>query len=148
LRIYFIIIVLLSLFGCAATGGKYIEPKNLDNTNFSHITIYRTDVAYHSLNPENPFFYLDGKLVGKLGTGNSVTIKVAPGEHTLSSKESILFMPGSESGKLKGKFEAGKKYYFRYSKEFANVIPIGTGFIMSDSTTLQPATKENFQEKK
>ena len=91
---------------------------------------------------------LDDKLVGKLGTGSSVTFNVKPGEHTLSSKESILFMPGRESGKLKGVFDVGKKYYFRYSKEYANVVPTGTGYVMSDSTTLQPATEEGFKEKK
>ena len=145
---YLIVIVLLNLYGCVSTADKYIESANLDNNNSSQVTIYRTNVAYHSLNPEAPFFYIDDKFVGKIHTGGSVNFKILSGEHTLSSKESVLFMPGRESGKLKGVFETGKHYYFRYSKELANVVPTGSGFIMSDSTTLQPATEEGYKERK
>lgn len=75
-------------------------------------------------------------------------MKVNPGEHTLTSKESIFFVAGKESGHVKGQFKLGETYYFRYSKELANVITTGTGFFMSDSTTLQPVNESGFNERK
>lgn len=138
----------LLLLSCASTSNKYIEPNNLNDENSALVTIYRTDVSYHSLNPEKPFFYLDNNLVGKLGTGDYVSFKVSPGEHSLTSKESILFVPSKESGNVKGLFKAKEIYYFRYSKEHKNTISTGTGFFMTDSTTLQPVTESDFNERK
>ena len=148
LKILPLFLISLFLYGCASTGDKYIQPKHLNDTNSAQIIIYRTDVAYHSLNPEKPFFYLDDKFIGKLGTGDYISFNVAPGEHSLSTKNSILFMPGSENGRVKGQFKSGETYYFRYSKEYVNVVPTGTGFIMSDSTTLQPASKTGFDQRR
>lgn len=138
--------VLLVLGGCAATT-PYIAPLALNEANASIIYVYRTDVAYHSMNPEKPFFFLDGKLVGQLGTGQFVRFIVAPGNHTLSSRESFVFSPGHESGNLKGKFESGKTYYFRYSKDFTSMYHTGVAFVMSDSSSLRPATKKMFDDR-
>jgi len=148
-RKLFVLIVFVQLLaGCATTSNNYVDPKELTNENAASVTIYRTNVSYHSLNPEKPFFYVDDLYVGKLGTGDSIKFKVLPGEHSLSSKESMMFIPAGESGRVKGLFKAGEEYYFRYSKEFESAIPVGTGFYMSNSTTLQPATKEGFNERK
>jgi len=143
-----VLFAFMFIAGCATTSKDYVEPKELNDGNSAIVNIYRTDVAYHSLNPEKPFFYVDDMYIGKLGTGGSISIKLTPGEHALSSRESILFLPAGESGSVKGTFSAGQKYYFRYSKEFTNVVPTGTGFYMSDSTTLQPANEAGYKEKK
>jgi hypothetical protein len=119
----------------------------MNESNSSVVYVYRTDVAYNSMNPEKPFFFLDDKLVGKLGTGEFIRFYVAPGLHEVSSKESFLFSPGLESGKIKGEFKAGDTYYFRYSKDFSNIYGTGVGFVMSDTSSLRPATKIRFNEK-
>ena len=148
MKLSWVLFVFMFVSGCATTSKDYIESKELNVGNSASVNIYRTDVAYHSLNPEKPFFYVDDMYIGKLGTGGIISIKLTPGEHILTSRESILFMPGGESGRVKGMFSAGEEYYFRYSKEFSSVVPTGTGFYMSDSTTLQPANEAGYNEKK
>ncbi|MBN8446149.1 MAG: DUF2846 domain-containing protein [Gammaproteobacteria bacterium] len=137
---------LLCIAGCASTE-KYQSPEGLNLSNSARVFLYRTAVLYHSANPEQPFFYLNNKLVGNLGTGSFVTFYVKPGQHVLTSKESILFMPSNESGKISGQFEAGKTYYFRYSKDFVSVTGLGSGFVMSDSSSLTIATEQQFLDK-
>ncbi|GGK68113.1 DUF2846 domain-containing protein [Amphritea balenae] len=139
-------LIILVLTGCASTS-PYVPSSTLNESNASIVYIYRTDVAYHSMNPEKPFFYVDGKLVGKLGTGQFVRFIVGPGSHALTSRESVVFAPGRESGNLQGEFESGKTYYFRYSKNLTSMYHTGAGFIMSDSSSLRPATKKMFDER-
>ena len=146
MRFLLVSIIIIFFTGCASTE-KYVADNTLSESNSSIVYIYRTDVAYHSLDPEKPFFFLDGKLVGKLGTGEFVRFLVTSGEHYVSSKESFLFTPNSESGNVKGEFEPGKTYYFRYSKDFANMYGTAMGFVMSDRSSLKPSTNQRFVDK-
>ena len=73
-RISILTFTLILLSGCSSAP-KYIVSSEWDQTNSSEVIIYRTNVAFHSLNPEKPFFYIDGKEVGKLGTGQSIHTK-------------------------------------------------------------------------
>jgi hypothetical protein len=141
-----LLFVLVILTGCTSTNTYKAEP-SLNESNSATIYFYRTDVAYNSLNPEKPFFYLDNKLVAKLRTGSSIKIFVTPGEHALTSKESFMFLPNSESGRVLGLFEAGRIYYVRYSKEFSHFSSFGVGFVMSDTSSLKLATKQQFIDK-
>lgn len=138
--------IVLLLSGCASTA-PYIAPSSLNESNASVVYVYRTDIAYHSMNPEKPFFFLDDKLLGKLGTGQFVRFMVSAGNHTLSSRESFAFAPSRKSGSLLGTFKAGKTYYFRYSKDFTDMYYTGTAFVMSDSSTLKPASKKMFDDR-
>lgn len=144
------IILVLLFAGCASSPDRYTEAIGLNNNNSALVVIYRTNVVYHSLNPQMPFFYLDGMLVGKLGTGDTISFRVTPGEHFISVKEPIMFMPGGVSGIVKGDFKIGETYFFRYSKEVSDVIviPIPMGVITHDSTTLQRSTEKGFRERK
>jgi len=137
------LLLLIILSGCSSTSDYRAAPSWNEN-NSATVYLYRTDVQYHSLNPERPFFYVDDKLVAKLGTGDFVKFQVSPGEHFLSSKESIVFMPGNESGRISGMFESGKTYYFRYSKDFSSVSSTGVGFVVTDESSLTFATKQQF----
>ncbi|WP_169336965.1 DUF2846 domain-containing protein [Amphritea japonica] len=139
-------LIILLLSGCASTS-PYVPSSTLNESNASVVYIYRTDVAYHSMNPEKPFFFVDGKLVDKLGTGQFVRFIVEPGSHTLTSRESVVFAPGRESGNLQGEFESGKTYYFRYSKNLTSMYHTGVAFVMSDSSSLRPVTKTMFDER-
>ena len=146
MKFLFASIIVIILTGCASTT-NYVVDSAMDESNSSVVYVYRTDVAYNSMNPEKPFFFLDEQLVGKLGTGQFVRFYVSPGLHEVSSKESFFFSPGSESGKIKGEFKAGDTYYFRYSKDFSNMYGTGVGFVMSDTSSLRPATKSSFDKK-
>lgn len=135
------------LSGCSSTP-KYIISSEWDEANLSELYIYRTNTAYHSLNPEKPFFYIDGKEIGKLGTGQSIYTKITSGNHVITAKEPILFMPAYENGSLQFKVEPNKKYYIRYSKDFSGISIVGPTVVSTDSTTLQMANKEYFQKRK
>ena len=139
-------IALLSV-GCA-TGPKYIIPKGTDVDNLAQIYIYRTDVAFGSLNPEKPFFYIDGKEVGKLGTGQSVFTMVVPGRHKISVKKSFLFMPGADGEEINLVFEPKEKYYLRYSEEFSGLTMVGTTAVAAGNSSFTLANKELFEQKK
>lgn len=134
--------------GCAATSNNYIEQKELNGDNSAKITIYRASNDYGSLTPEKPFFYVDEMYLGKLGSGQSITFRLSSGEHSLSAKESIAFLPTLESGRVKGPFKTGENYYFLYTKVFRGDLPVGTGFDMPDSTTLLPATEAAYKARK
>ena len=135
------------LWGCAG-GPQYTVSPEWDKSKLAKVFIYRTNVSFHSLNPEKPFFYIDGQHIGKLGTGQSVDTFVLAGEHTVSVKESILFMPGSESGHVKFKAEPNKEYYIRYSKDFSGIAMAGSTAVATGDSSLQMANKEFYLEKK
>jgi len=84
---------LLCLAGCAPKVA-YVPDSTLTPENSGIITIYRTRTAYHSLNPEKPFAYVDEKQIGKLGVGAVIIVKVSPGSHRFSRREPIFFQTG------------------------------------------------------
>lgn len=126
----------------------YTPPAELQDHHASKIVLYRTSVAFHSMNPEKPFFYIDGQQFAKLGTGELVTIRVVPSNHTLTVRESIAFMPGRQSEKLEYVFEAGQTYYVRYSKEFSHATVIGGNVLMSGTNSFGIVSEELFKNKK
>lgn len=136
--------VFLLLSACAAAP-RYVEPSGAAK-NLAHVYIYRTNVVFHSLNPERPFFYIDDKEVAKLGTGAYVVTRVTPGKHTVSVKESIMFLPGTESGKLEMDFVANEKYYIRYSKELSGVTMVGNAAYTTGDSHLSLANRESFEQ--
>ena len=91
-----------------------LESHNPQQETFSKVTIYRSDTAKDSLNPEKPFVYLDGKKVAKLGTGQAVSLELDQGKHEIIIKGSILFLPAMELNKLVLDVKAGNNYYVRF----------------------------------
>jgi hypothetical protein len=145
--------VLLSLTiavvtGCASTTPKYEISQDWDQAKLASVTIYRTNVFFHSGNPEKPFFYIDGMEVGKLGTGMAVTTKVTPGKHVISVHESLLFTPTYENGRIEYEFEAGKTYYVRYSKDFSGVAVTGSAAFPTGRTSFSFSDENSYQERK
>ena len=94
------------------------------------------------------YFYIDGKHAGKLGTGQSISTAVISGNHTISVKEPILFMPAYENGSLNFKAEPNKEYYIRYSKDFSGISFAGPVVTTTHSTTLQFTNKDYYLERK
>lgn len=132
-----------ALFFVAACQGP-IEQKpdlTLNNTNSATVIVYRTKQAFHSLNPEKPYVYLDGEHIGNLGTGESVSRRVAAGSHTISMKNPILFMPAKSAGSIDLIMEAGKTYYIRYSYNASGL----AGTYTTGAPSLGLADEESFR---
>lgn len=146
-RITIISTVLILLSGCSSIPKYTISPDWKQNE-LAEVYIYRTDVAFHSLNPEKPYFYIDDKEVAKLGTGQSTYTKVTPGKHIITAKEPILFMPAYENGRLEFNAEPNMKYYIRYSKDFSSINVYGPNVVASGTTSLQMANEEYFKQRK
>lgn len=149
MRAYGILIALALalLSGCASTT-QYLEPTGVDNSQTAELNIYRTNIFFHSGNPERPFFFINNALVAKLGTGMAITTKVLPGKQVISVRESILFMPGKVNESIEYQFEAGKTYYLRYSEDFSGIFPIGQLMVATGSTSLQFVNVELYQQRK
>lgn len=139
-----IVVVVIALSGCAVSP-SYEAPTSLSEANSATLYIYRTSVAFHSLNPERPYFYIDGKKVALLGTGDFVTTIIEPGDHVLSVKQPILFMPAFESDTLNFTAEAGKTYYIRYSNDFAGVEVTGNSAVVYGNSSLGMANEKMFE---
>lgn len=115
-KLWILFVCFISLVGCNISP-KYDVSPDWDKLKLSKVFIYRTDVSYHSFNPEKPFFYINGKQIGKLGTGQSISTMVPAGRHVISIKEPFLFMPSYESATLEFVAEPNKEYYIRYSED-------------------------------
>ena len=146
MRIILILSVIL-LYGCGSAN-YYVKPAGLSQEKIATLHFYRTNVKFHSLNPERPFFYINKKLVAKLGTGQAKTIEVQAGEHRISVKEPIAFMPAYESDAFSYTFEGGKDYYIRYSKEFGGVSVYGSIVAVDGTNSFAITTKENYINRK
>ena len=142
---YFILSILVS--GCANAPNYSISP-DWNKSKLAKIHVYRTNLSFHSLNPEKPFFYLDGKKIGKLGTGQTISIDVLPGKHTITAKEPLMFMPSYESGKIEIVAEENKVYYVRYSKDFSGIIVSGNNVNATGKTSIQLANEEYYLQRK
>jgi len=142
-----LLLILITSISACATGPGYTISQDWPENELAEVSIYRTNTFFHSANPERPFFYIDGKLVAKLGTGMAVTTKVKAGKHTVSVKQSFLFMPANESDVLEYNFESGKTYYLRYSKDFSGIDSVGNTFVATGSSSFVLADKENFEKR-
>jgi len=144
------LIVILSvglIVGCASSP-KYEVLPSWSAKELAEVTIYRTKTFFHSGNPERPFFYIDGKLVGKLGTGMSVTTKVESGKHIVTVREPFLFMPSYESERFEYDFKAGENYYLRYSKDFSGVSIVGGSAFATGSSMFSLSNEASYRERK
>jgi len=132
--------------GCSSTP-TYKVSLGANLSSLGELHLYRTNVRYHSLNPEKPFFYIDGKFVGKMGTGDSISIKVEPGNHIISVKDSIFFMPSTEKGNIGLKVDEKQNYYIRYSKEMTGTMFTVNGATTFDRTTFMVVNKNMFEKR-
>ena len=143
-----VLLGLIIVTGCSSVP-KYEVSQDLDRSKLAKLHIYRTNAAYHSLNPEKPYFYINGKEIGKLGTGEAKSIDVQPGNHTITVKEPIMFMPGYENGRVEIEVRENEEYYVRYSKDFSGVVVTGgTSTTTTGKTTIRLVDKEYFIARK
>jgi len=144
---FILIVFTIMLVGCSGAP-KYEVLPEWNKAELATIFLYRTNVSFHSLNPEKPFFYLDGKFLSTLGTGKSVVTQVLPGKHKITVKEPFMFMPAFENGEIEFEAKSNEKYYIRYSKDFTGIGVIGTTVATGSTTTLQFANEEYYSQKK
>ena len=116
-----------TLSSCATQQAGLPRDPNLTNENSATVVVYRPHTRFHRANPELPFLYVNGQQVGKLAINSAIEIRVPVGEHALSMKEPVLFMPAYDSRQLALKAEPGKTYFVRYSREYGGVIPMAGG---------------------
>ena len=139
----YVAIITFLVSGCASRN-IYKLSAEWDKNTLAKVHVYRTTTFYHSLNPEKPFFYIDGAKIGKLGTGDAISINVLAGPHTISVKEPIMFVPAYESGSINFEAVANKEYFIRYSKEFSGIITGGTSVVTTDDSSIQMSDKSSY----
>jgi hypothetical protein len=132
LRAFCALFVLAVLTACQTPNAP--QDPSLNAANAASIYIYRTQQSFHSLNPEKPYFYIDGQHVANLGTGETTLRLVPPGPHRISGRGTFMFAPAGELGGIDIVTEAGKAYYIRYSLDPGMLI--GTNFTTSSSFSI------------
>ncbi|GAB5382088.1 MAG: hypothetical protein Alis3KO_36010 [Aliiglaciecola sp.] len=143
----YICFFLLVLGGCATTQ-QFVLSEDVDQEQLATLYVYRTDVAFASLDPEKPFIYLDDKVIAKLGTGHAKLVEVPAGNYRLSVRQSFLFMPSSESDYFMFEFVAGETYYLRYHYGFSNAVFVAGNVAMTGTSDFHMTTKENYINKR
>jgi hypothetical protein len=126
-------VVMLVVAACSRVAPEIVDP-SLNDANSAKIFLYRTSQSFHSLNPEQPYFYLNDEQIGSMGTGGTLYRQVPVGTYRISVRKPILFMPAYETGAISITAEAGKVYYIRYSLDPTGLI--GTNFTSSSSLAI------------
>lgn len=144
---YLSIVFFILLTGCASAD-KFVLDSQIDSDDLVTLYVYRTDVAFHSLNPEKPYIYIGDKVIAKLGTGQFKEILIPSGDHRLSVRQPIMFMPGEESDSFEFNFEPGKTYYLRYNFGFNDATFIGGTIAMTGTSDFHLTTKDNYLARK
>jgi hypothetical protein len=144
IRLIFLLIFLLNIVSCASTD-RYASSSTDDNSVTIHV--YRTKVAFHSLNPEKPYIYLNDKVIAKLGTGQSETVRIPPGLYRLSVRQPVLFMPGRESDSFEHEFVAGETYYLRYHYGLRDASYVSGTPVFTGTSSLHLTSEKNFRNR-
>lgn len=140
----FITAILIPLtIGCSVSP-KYTISPSWDKEQLATVHIYRSNTSYHKFNPEKPFFYIDGKEVASLGTGESISIKVLSGQRIITVKEPFLFYPSYVNGRLKLEIKSKKEYFIRYSKDLIVPLWASTLPVMVSKETLVKVKKKHY----
>lgn len=133
--------ILIILNACQTASAPQDPSLALDNA--ALIYIYRTQRSFHSLNPEKPYFYIDGEHVANLGTGQTAQRLVPPGQHRISVRGTFMFAPAGEIGGIDIVTEVGKTYYIRYSHDFGGAF----GTMINSTHSLQVVDAAAFNER-
>lgn len=109
------------------------------------VHVYRTQTAFHSLNPEKPFIYVGDEQVGKVGVGDALCLRLPAGKYTLSVRESVLFMPAWSSGKLEIEVTSDSTHYVRYATNLGWVAPTPGGPVVTGSSRFSLSNEEGWR---
>ena len=108
--------LILFLFGCASAKLTSQFSELAPDKNKATIYIYRLDTSIHSLNPDIPVFYLNGKEIGPLNIGGYYVQQVDEGTVEINYKENGFLWLGYlfPSKKIKVDAKAGKSYFVKF----------------------------------
>ncbi len=113
------------------------------------LIVYRTQSAFHSMNVEKPFLFVDDQNLGIIDTGASLCLALTPGTHRIAINEPVLFMPGWASGHAEVTTPTvGGPTYLRYAKEYGGVASTGAGATVKATGKLRAATTEEWMARK
>lgn len=139
---YFLLISLF-LTGCAYPRYTSSYSPQTVNKEKAHVYIYRTKTSIDSMNPDIPRFFVNDKLLGKLGIGGYYFTEVDPGEVDVAYYDSLFGIPMAFHKKhLKFKAESGQKYFVKFSIESVmritefKQVPQSQGEVEIESTVL------------
>jgi|GEM_PF-4598578 len=120
----FIMAVFISLVisSCVTGAPAPVAEPGLSHADSALLQIYRPSQFFHAANPESPFVYVGDQLVGNLRVGAMLQYRVRPGSHVVVLRQSLLFMPAYEIGRVEITSEAGKTYYVRYSYDMTGIV--------------------------
>lgn len=116
-----IVIVLFSIIfvGCATGGKKFAEEDGLDKSK-AIVHVYHPD-DYSCRNHADPnFLYINNVNVFIFSCDTYTTLLLNPGDYRFSIKKNVFYLPAYENNGAKiYSFEKGKKYYIKYTEDYA-----------------------------
>jgi hypothetical protein len=125
------------LGGCAtADGPQFTAQTHKPTAGNALVYVYRPSTVIGFANMDVPIMHLDQRRLTRIRIGGALAIQVSPGQHTLSTTESLL---GSDTGRIRGetKFSAssGSTLYFRYTETFASIsaMPTPVGAVVTST---------------
>lgn len=117
LKLYFLILTLCLLNGCASSGegGDYFQaPANQPSTGITNLYIYNP----YEKPDDNPFIYIDKQKVVMLPNSSYTLLQVSPGNHTLGIQK-------NKNDKVKTiksiYLKPNKNYYLEYTRYIASI---------------------------
>lgn len=141
-----LLLLLTAVLGCA-TRQSYTLDESIPEQQLAQLYIYRSNIAFHSVNIEKPFIYIDNKLATQLAPGEFTLVKVPAGLHRFSVRESIAFIPGKEADDFNQTLEAGKTYYLRYSLDFSGAMASGSMVTNKGVSSLRLVDSRSFEQR-
>ena len=129
------IIATLLVWGCGSKH-MFIESPTLDDANSGHVTIYRPDTYFQKYRPDEPHIYIGDRKIETLGVGERISVRLPPGEHRISVRDSLLGIPTYTAGTVGLNVESGGEYFVRYVydlSEFATM-PGGVAYPVGQSS--------------
>jgi hypothetical protein len=135
-RILLLVAVVWTLAGCAGTEQARFDGKQ-PPPGGALLYVYRSHTLIGIANMDVPIIHLDGRALGRIRIGGYFALPIAPGQHRLTTTESLL---GSDTGKVRGEtrfsIAAGSTLYLRYTESFKTfaAIPVPHVGVFVDST--------------
>lgn len=140
-----VVLTFAVLVGACAAPATQTSGKVTSDSERCSVYVYRTQTAFHSLNPEKPFVFVGEEQVGTLGVGDSLCLRLPTGKYTVSVREAFLFMPAWTSGSVEVEVVPEVTAYVRYSKDFGGVAPSAAGPVVTGKTRLGLSNEQSWK---
>jgi len=113
-----IILVLITLSGCAYPTKKESFIAQYPEKGMSVIYLYRSQTSIDSVNPDVPRFFVNDKAIGRLSIGGYYRVVVRPGKSIVTYKDSFFGIPFFwNSGKVEVMALENQSYFVKFGIE-------------------------------